>query len=222
MLKLLVGNKNYSSWSLRPWILLRYFEIPFDEQYVSLNDPDFATVVGKYSGALRVPVLVDDGFAVWDSIAICEYVAERHPELAIWPHDRRNRAQARSISAEMHSGFNAFRAHWPMNIRASLPGHPPEEGPVARDFERICAIWTTALERSRGPFLFGEFCAADAMYAPVASRFATYHATLSPTLLAYRDRLLATDAMQEWTSAALAESEILADDEPYGAPAGRP
>ena len=221
MLKLLVGNKNYSSWSLRPWILLRHFNIPVEEQYVSLNDPDFAKVVGRYSPALRVPVLVDDGFAVWDSIAICEYVAERHPELAIWPRERRDRAIARSISAEMHSGFNAFRAHWPMNIRASLPGHPPQ-GVAAREFESICAIWTIALERSRGPFLFGEFSAADAMYAPVVSRFVTYHATLPPALLAYRDRLLATDAMQEWTAASLAESEILLDDEPYGALAGRP
>jgi glutathione S-transferase len=221
MLKLLIGNKNYSSWSLRPWILLRQFNIPFEEQYVSLHDPDFATIVGKYSPALRVPVLVDDNFAVWDSIAICEYVAERYPEFAIWPRDRRDRAQARSISAEMHAGFNAFRAHWPMNIRASLPGHPPV-GQVTPEFERICEIWTTALERSRGPFLFGEFSAADAMYAPVASRFATYHVTLAPALLAYRDRVLATHAMQEWIEGALGESEVLLDDEPYSAPSGRP
>jgi glutathione S-transferase len=221
MLKLLVGNKNYSSWSLRPWILLRQFNIPFEEQWVSLADPDFAQLVGKYSPALRVPVLVDDGFAVWDSIAICEYVAERHPEMAIWPRDRRDRAHARSVSAEMHAGFNAFRAHWPMNVRASLPGHPPDAA-VKVDFERICAIWTTALERSRGPFLFGEFSAADAMYAPVASRFVTYHVPLPGPLLAYRDRILATDAMQEWTRAARAETEVLPDDEPYSVPAGQP
>jgi len=219
VLKLLIGNKNYSSWSLRPWILLRHFDIPFEELYISLNAANFADVVGRYNPALRVPVLIDGELAIWESIAICEYIAERFPQHAIWPRDARWRAQARVVSAEMHAGFAALRNHWPMNIRAILPGHGPE-GQVKRDFERIAAIWHLALAESGGPFLFGEFSAADAMYAPVVTRFATYQVDLDFELQRYCDTVLGTPAMIQWSEAARAESEVLNDEghEPYASP----
>src|SRR5438876_12308414 len=179
-MQLYIGNKNYSSWSLRAWLLLRQAGIAFDEVPLRLSfngDSDFKRALAAVSPAGRVPVLVDDGFAVWDTLAIAEYLAERHPEKQLWPADRLQRARARSLCAEMHSGFGALRNRCPMNIEASLPevgARAEREWPdVMADLRRIDAMWSEQLAASGGPFLFGAFGAVDAFYAPVCSRITT-------------------------------------------------
>ncbi len=214
MLRLVIGNKNYSSWSLRPWLLLQGLGIPFEEITLKLDTPEFAREIKRYSPAGRVPVLLDGELAVWDSLAITEYLAEKFPDLSVWPSDPAARARARSVCAEMHSGFASLRSALPMNVRASLPGCGWSMA-VQADVDRITGIWTDLLERSGGPFLFGKFGAADAFYAPVASRSATYALKLAPEALAYRDRILAMPAMQQWCAAGRAEAEFLIHDEPY-------
>ena len=224
-LELYIGNKNYSSWSLRPWLLLTQAGIPFREVMVRFDsfgaDSAFKATVGRISPVGKVPVLVDDGFAVWDTLAIAEYVAERFPEKHLWPADARQRARARSVCAEMHSGFTALRNHCPMNIEAALPEVGRivwrDQAGVRADLARIEAIWTELLATHGGPMLFGDFGIADAYYAPVCSRIRTYALPVSPTVAAYVDRVHALPAMQAWTADALAEHDFIDFDEPYRA-----
>jgi len=216
MYTLIIGNKNYSSWSLRPWIALRAAGIPFTEQKLGFFTEEFSRRVGAVSPAGLVPVLLDGEFAIWDTLAICEYLAERHPEARLWPQDTRARARARSLAAQMHSGFGAMRQALPMNVEAHLPGI---DFPAAaqQDIARLQAIWrdTRAAFGQGGPFLFGEFSIADAFFAPVVSRFTTYGIAASGPVRDYMDAVLALPAMQEWTRDALAEATFVPEDEPY-------
>ena len=222
-MQLYIGNKNYSSWSLRAWLLLRHAGIPFTERQLRLDwnhDSSFKRTLLAIAPSGRVPLLVeDDGFAVWDSLAIAETVAELHPEKRLWPADRRERARARSLCAEMHSGFAALRNRCPMNIEASLPEvgrRVATEWPdVAADLQRIDAMWSEQLQASGGPFLFGEFGIVDAYFAPVCSRVRTYALPLGSAPLAYVKRVHALPAMREWCAAALDEHDFIEDDEPY-------
>jgi glutathione S-transferase len=222
-MKLYIGNKNYSSWSLRPWLALRQLGIPFEEVKLRLNFGEgspFKIALGQLGTAGKVPVLVeDDGFAVWDTLAIVEYAAERFPQAGLWPADARQRARARSLCAEMHSGFGALRSHCPMNIEASLPEVGARlwdtEADLRRDVARVEQLWSETLQRSGGPFLFGAFSAADAFFAPVCTRLRTYGLPTSAATQAYVDRIYALPAMQEWIKDALAEHDFLDFDEPY-------
>lgn len=205
---LVVGNKNYSSWSLRAWLAMKVLGLPFREVRIPLYGPESKRALLEYSPAGKVPCLVDGEVHVWDSLAILEYLAERHP--ALWPADAALRARARSISAEMHSGFPNLRQHMCMNIRKRHPGkgRTPE---VLAEIARIVALWSEA----RGPFLFGAFGAADAMYAPVVLRFRTYAVELPPVCRAYADAVLALPALQEWMRDAERETESLPQFELY-------
>ncbi|HEY8118761.1 MAG TPA: glutathione S-transferase family protein [Methylophilaceae bacterium] len=214
--KLIIGNKNYSSWSLRAWLLLKQAGIAFEEQPISLLDQNFKPTVLQHSPAGKVPVLVDGAVNVWDSLAICEYIAERHPELKLWPQAAGERAMARSICAEMHSGFMSLRNLMPMNCRKRFPGkgHTPE---VMQDIVRILSIWQDCRGRFKqaGPFLFGHFTIADAFYAPVALRFRTYAVDLPADAKAYAETILALPVMQEWLAAAEVEGQTIDRFEPY-------
>lgn len=207
MFDLYIGNKNYSSWSLRPWLLMKHFGIPFTEHLVSVAGREYNPALKPIAGNARVPCLHVAGFQIWESIAIAEFLAERHP--AMWPADERARARARSISAEMHAGFVRLRTAMPMNLKFKLRGRPaaPE---VQRDIDRIIEIWEEARNRfavGAGPYLFGNFSVADAMFAPVVWRFQTYNVSMPPVAAAYRDTMLAHPAMIEWYEAALEETE---------------
>ena len=197
---LVIGNKNYSSWSLRPWIAMKALGIAFDEKRIPLYDPAAKGEILKHSPSGKVPCLVDGGLAVWDSLAILEYLAEGHPQL--WPAARGERARARALAAEMHSGFTHLRHHMGMNVRKRYPGRgrTPE---VLEEIKRIDAIWSQA----KGPFLFGAFGAADAMYAPVVLRFRTYEVRVSNR--GYAEAVLALPAMREWIEAAEREPESI-------------
>lgn len=214
-MKLIVGNKNYSSWSLRPWLAMKVADIAFTEQRIALYGPGSKEQILAFSPAGKVPCLMDGGLAIWDSLAICEYLAEKTPSL--WPADRAARAVARSVSAEMHAGFQNLRSHMSMNIRKRYPdkGRTPE---VLADIGRIVAMWADCRARfgKEGPFLFGRFSIADAMYAPVVLRFRTYAVELPAACQAYADAIVALPAMQEWIEAAKAETEFLPQFEPYG------
>ena len=221
-MQLYIGNKNYSSWSLRPWLLLTHEGIPFEEVRLRLSFDDgspFKNALAAVTPSGRVPVLVDEGLAVWDTLAIAEYLAEKHTARPLWPAQAQQRARARSLCAEMHSGFGALRNACPMNIEASLPEvgrRVATEWPdVAADLRRIDAMWSEQLEASRGPFLFGEFGIVDAYYAPVCSRVRTYALPLGAAALAYVERIHALPAMREWCAAARDEHDFIADDEPY-------
>lgn len=215
-MKLVIGNKKYSSWSLRPWLLLREAGIPFEEIPVRLSTPEFDAEIRKHSPAGKVPVLIDGDVHVWDSLAISEYVAERFPGKQLWPADTAARAHARSICAEMHSGFPHVRSQLPMNCTAVLPGMGWNTS-VQRDVDRIAAIWSDLRARhgGKGPFLFGTFTVADAFYAPVVSRFATYGIHLPDDAKAYADFILSLPSMQAWVAAAREERDFLLADEPY-------
>ncbi|CAG2126802.1 glutathione S-transferase family protein [Cupriavidus plantarum] len=215
-MKLVIGNKKYSSWSLRPWLLLRQAGIAFEEINVRLSTPEFATEIRKHSPSGKVPVLIDGDLHVWDSLAISEYVAERFPEKQLWPADAAARAHARSVCAEMHAGFQQVRNQLPMNVTAVLPGMGWNTA-VQRDVDRIAAIWSELRARhgDKGPFLFGTFTVADAFYAPVVSRFATYGIHLPDDAKAYADFILSLPSMQEWVTAAREERDFLLADEPY-------
>jgi glutathione S-transferase len=224
-MQLYIGNKNYSSWSMRPWTLMRHYEIPFDEVMVRFDDfhaPDpspFKQRVAEVSPAARVPVLVDDGFAVWDTLAIAEYLAERFAQHPLWPREPKARARARSLCAEMHAGFSALRSHCPQNLEASLPQIGQrvlrEQSAVQADLQRLQAMWSDALRASGGPFLFGEFGIADAYFAPVAGRIRTYALPVSDTVQRYIERLWASPGVAAWVREALAERDFLAFEEPY-------
>ncbi len=215
---LIIGNKNYSSWSLRPWLLLKHAGIPFSERYIPLYVGDWREQVLKYSPSGKVPALQHGAVRIWDSLAICEYLAERFPEKQLWPADVAARAEARSVSAEMHSSFQALRQNMFMNIRRRMPtrGRIPE---VAADIERITAIWNDCRARhaADGPFLFGRFCIADAMYAPVALRFQTYQVAVNGAAGEYMRMLLALPAVREWVAAAHTETEKILHYEPADA-----
>ena len=208
---LVIGNKNYSSWSLRPWLLLRQAQIDFEEIRINLGAPDVREQILRYSPSGRVPVLIDGVVTVWDSLAIGEYLAERHPQLHLWPSGVEARAAARAVSAEMHSGFTSLRENMTLNCRKLLPGKGRAPG-VVEDIARITALWTDCRQRfgQDGEFLFGRFSIADAMYAPVALRFRTYAVELDPVCAAYVQTLLQLPAMQDWVAQAKAETEVLA------------
>ena len=215
---LVIGNKVHSSWSLRPWILTRELGIAFDEVLIPFSNPfhspEWKAQVRQYSPAAKVPALVDGAVAVWESLAILEYVAEIRPDLPVWPRDAVARAMARSISAEMHAGFGALRSACPMNLGKKY-AEKDRGAEVAQDVARIGEIWRTARERfgAGGPFLFGAFGAADAMYAPVVTRLDTYSIPVDPLCRAYMDAVLGTAAFQDWRAAALAETWIVPEDE---------
>lgn len=208
-LVLVIGNKAYSSWSLRPWLLMKQAGIAFEEIRLSLYAEGAKQKLLEHSAAGKVPVLKDGDLTVWDSLAICEYLAERYPEKQLWPAQPAARARARSISAEMHSGFTNLRNQMPMNVRREIPGRArtPE---VAADVARIETIWDECRSRhgTDGPFLFGAFCIADAMYAPVASRFRTYGVALAGAGAQYAAAIHALPAMREWIAGAHAEAEV--------------
>lgn len=210
--KLYIGNRNYSSWSLRPWFLMAEAGIDFDDERIPLNTREFEERIGAISPARRVPVLVLDGRSVWDSLAIAETVAERWPEKNLWPADPDLRAHARSISAEMHSGFAALRSAMPMNCRA-MGRKVPLTPELKSDIERIFAIWSDCGERSGGGWLYGGFGIPDAMYAPIVLRFRTYGIDVPQSARSYAERVLASKAMQRWLAAAESETEVLAMDE---------
>lgn len=217
MYTLLIGNKNYSSWSLRPWLALSATGIPFKEEKLTLFTPEFAARLAPITPAGTVPVLLDGDFAIWDSLAICEYVAERHPQARLWPVDPQARARARALAAHMHSGFSDLRNVLPMNVEALLPG--VDITPAAQqDISRVQAIWqdTRAEYGQGGPFLFGGFTIADAFFAPVVSRFITYGVTAAAgPVRDYMDAMLSLPAMQAWIRDAKAEGIFLPPDEPY-------
>ncbi len=209
-LTLLMGNKAYSSWSLRPWLALKQAGLPFGEIVVPLRQPDTAARILAHSPSGRLPCLLDGDRTVWDSLAICEYVAELAPAAGLWPADPHARAVARSVSAEMHSGFTALRYSMSMDLKRDRSGEgmTPE---TAADIARIEALWADTRARfgSAGPFLFGAFTIADAMYAPVVTRFATYGVAVGAESRAYMDAVLALPAMQDWTADARAEPWVL-------------
>ena len=210
-LKLVIGNKNYSSWSMRPWLALRANNIPFEEVFISLytGAADKERIL-NFSRAGKVPILVDGDVAIWDSLAIIEYVAERFPERRLWPEHSAHRAHARAISAEMHSGFAALRNECGMNLHR--PVRAIELSDEARaNVARIEEIWAECRKRygQSGPFLFGSFGAADAMFAPVVHRFRTYAVAVSKETQAYMDTMMALPAFAEWTTAGLAETIVI-------------
>ena len=214
-LTLVIGNKNYSSWSLRPWIAMRHAGIPFEERLLLLFDENWKESVAKVSPSGRVPVLLHDEHAVWETLAILEYVNELFPDAGLWPKDRHARAHARAIANEMHAGFTALRTHMPMNLRrGDLKGKGRGPG-VDDDIARICAIWRDCRARwgKGGDFLFGTFCAADAMFAPVVTRLDTYGVALDEICTAYSRAVLNLPAFAEWREAALQEPWIVAEDE---------
>lgn len=213
---LIVGNRNYSSWSLRAHMALAMADIPFEEKLVRLFVPSFAPALAKYKVAGKVPVLVHNGHAVWDTLAIIEYAAELWPSKLIWPRNRKARALARSISAEMHSSFQALRNACPMNLRR--PSKLPPGGisdSVAKDIARIETIWAQCRKAhgKGGPFLFGKFTAADAMFAPVAARIDTFTIPVSKASRAYVEAILATASYQQWRKDAAKETWIIEEDE---------
>jgi glutathione S-transferase len=223
-MQLYIGNKNYSSWSMRPWVLLRQFGIPFDEVMVRFDSFDagsvFKTTLASLSPTGKVPLLVDDdGLVVWDTLAMAEYLAERHPERALWPRDARRRARARSLCAEMHSGFTGMRSACPMNIEASLPEIGAlvlaEQAAVQADLDRLVAMWSEALVDNGGPFLFGTFTIADAYFAPVVARLRTYALPVPPRVAEWMAQVWAAPGVAAWVAEALAEQDFLDFEEPY-------
>jgi glutathione S-transferase len=211
-MKLIFANRNYSSWSLRAWLPLRHFGIPFEEELVLLSGPGWREAIRKKSPSGRVPVLIDDDVVVPETIAIIEYLHDKYPAKGIWPSNRRQRAVARSVSAEMHGGFATLRNAAPMNLRASHPGRVDPDV-VAADLRRIERIWGDLTDESGGPYLFGKFSGADAMFAPVATRIRTYHLPVSDAAMEYVEAIYALPAFQEWLAAAIKEPWIVDADE---------
>jgi glutathione S-transferase len=222
-MQLYIGNKNYSSWSMRPWVLMKQAGIPFEEVKIRFDaftpGSAFKTGLARHTPAGLVPVLVDDGFAVWDTLAIAEYLAESFPALQLWPADARARARARSVCAEMHAGFAALRGAFGMNIEASLPEVGErvlrEQPQVRADVERIVQIWSELLGEHGGPLLFGAFGIADAFFAPVVTRFVTYGVPAPAPIAGYIDRVLALPGVAAWRRDALAEQDFLPFEEEY-------
>ncbi len=223
MTKLYIGNKNYSSWSMRPWVLLKQANIPFEEVRVRFDsfDPgsDFKRAMGPVSPTGKVPVLVDGDLIVWDTLAIAEFVAETWPDKQLWPQDAKARARARSVCAEMHSGFTALRSHCPMNIEANLAQTGAliwrDQAGVRADVQRLVEMWSALLEEHGGPLLFGKFSVADAYFAPVCMRLHTYGLPVPAPIQAYVDRVRALPGVKAWIDEALAEKDFLDFEEPY-------
>ena len=222
MRQLVIGNKNYSSWSMRPWVLMKQLGIPFEERKLRFDFTEgsaFRQAVAQVSPAGLVPVLLDEGLVVWDTLAIAETLHETFPEAGIWPADRVRRARARSVCAEMHAGFGALRSHCPMNIEARLPEVGArvwaEQAAVRANVARIEALWADALAAHGGPFLFGEFSAADAYYAPVCMRLLGYALPVSALSQAYMARVAAAPGVAAWIQDACAEQDFLDFEEPY-------
>ena len=221
-MQLVIGNKNYSSWSMRPWVLMRQLGLHFEEVKLRFDfgpHSAFRRAVAHYSPVGLVPVLLDDEFAVWDSLAIIEYLHDKFPGRGIWPDDIRKRARARCLAAEVHAGFGPLRSHCPMNIEVHLPEVGArlwaEQPTVRANVERIEVMWAQALLDSGGPFLFGEFGAVDAMYAPVCMRLRSYALPMSPSVKAYVERVSAAPGVAAWIADALAEHDFVEEDEPY-------
>ena len=223
MIELYIGNKNYSSWSMRPWVLLRQAGIAFEEILVRFDgfsaDSQFKKRVAAINPVGRVPVLVHEGLVVWDTLAIAEYVAEQFPEKKLWPADRAARARARSICAEMHSGFLALRSACPMNIEAHLPEVGAlalrDQPAVRADLDRLVSMWSGLLAEHGGPMLFGPFNVADAYFAPVLMRIRTYGLPVPPDVQAYMERVCALPGVKAWIDGALAERDFIDFEEPY-------
>lgn len=209
---LVIGNRNYSSWSLRAWLALKTGGVAFEDVRIVLDQPTTKAEILARSPSGKVPCLIDDELVVWDSLAICETANERYVGGALWPAAADTRAHARAVTAEMHSGFAALRTHMPMDIRSRNHQRGAAallRADVAVDVARILAIWADCLSRSGGPLLYGGFTIADAFYAPVVTRFRTYGVALEPALAAYADRVLTLPAMQQWVEAAHAETEVI-------------
>ena len=223
MLKLYIGNKNYSSWSMRPWVLLKQSNIPFEEVMVRFDSFEagsrFKATILAIHPAGKVPALVDGDLVVGDTLAIAEYLAEQFPEQKLWPTDKAARARARSVCADMHSGFTALRSHCPMNIEASLADTGAllwRDQPALRaDVARLVALWDGLLNAHGGPMLFGEFCIADDYFAPVCMRLTTYALPVPPSIAAYVARVSALPGVKAWIDAALKEQDFLDFEEPY-------
>ena len=223
MLKLFIGNKNYSSWSMRPWVLLKQAGIPFEEVKVRFDSFDasstFKKTLAGVTPTAKVPVLQDGDLAIWDTLAIAEYVAEQFPDKQLWPAERVARARARSICAEMHSGFTGLRGNCPMNIEAHLPDTGAliwrDKPAVRSDLERIISMWSALLQEHGGPMLFGAFTVADAYFAPVCMRIQTYALPVPPVVQAYIDRVCALPGVKAWIDDARAEQDFLDFEEPY-------
>jgi glutathione S-transferase len=215
-MKLVIGNKNYSSWSFRPWIAMTALGIPFEEILIPfgtpLGNPDFKARLAAYTPTGLVPVLIDGDVHVWETLAIMEYLAEKCPDKQLWPADRQARAHARAIASEMHAGFSALRGECPMNIRRPVRERAISDAAQA-NVNRIDEIWSGCRAKYGGPFLFGAFCAADAMYAPVVARLNTYRIIVGREARAYMDAMMALPAWGEWREGALAESWIVPEDE---------
>lgn len=229
-LQLYIGNKNYSSWSMRPWVLMKQADIPFQEVMVRFDsfapDSAFKKTLQGVSPVGKVPVLLDDGFAVWDTLAIAEYLAERFPDKALWPAEAKARARARSVCAELHSGFSALRTHCPMNIEASLPDTGRliwrDQAGVRADMARLCGLWAELLAEQpprmpdgSAPLLFGAFSIADAFYAPICMRLKTYGLPLPADMATYVERVSALPGVRAWIDAARQEHDFLDFEEPY-------
>lgn len=223
MLKLYIGNKNYSSWSMRPWVLLRQAGIMFEEVRVRFDSFDagssFKRTMGAVSPTGKVPALVDGDLVVWDTLAIAEYAAETHPDKHLWPQDKAARARARSVVAEMHSGFTALRSACPMNIEADLAQTGAliwrDQAGVRADVQRLIDMWSALLQEHGGPMLFGDFSIADAFYAPVCMRLHNYGLPLPEPIAAYVQRVRELPGVQAWIDEALAEKDFLDFEEPY-------
>ena len=215
-MKLVIGNKNYSSWSFRPWIAMKALGIPFEEILVPfgspLGNPEFKQRLAAYTPAGLVPVLIDGETHVWETLAILEYLAEKYPDKGLWPKDAKLRAQARVLASEMHAGFGALRGECPMNIRRPMRTRELSAAAQA-NVARIDTMWTDCRARHGGPFLFGKFCAADAMYAPVVARLNTYGIKVGREALGYMEAMMALPAWAEWRAAALQETWIVPEDE---------
>ena len=211
-MKLLIGNRNYSTWSLRPWLVLRHFDLPFEDEVLQLSGEGWRENLVARSPTGKVPVLIDGDLVLPETIAIIEYLAESFPEKLIWPADHIDRALARAAAAEMHAGFAALRSHAPMNLRASHPGKVDTDA-VRKDLQRVEQLWGDLLARSGGPYLFGAFSAADAMFAPLATRLRTYALPVSDTAAGYVESIYALPAFQDWLAMALHEPWIVDDDE---------
>ncbi|MCX7239719.1 MAG: glutathione S-transferase family protein [Burkholderiales bacterium] len=228
MMKLYIGNKNYSSWSMRPWVLMTQADIDFEEVALRFDDftdastydqSKFKRTLSTVTPTGKVPVLVDGDLVVWDTLAIAEYLAERFPEKHLWPQERAARARARSICAEMHSGFGALRTHCPMNVEARLQSMGAliwrDKGGVRADVERLQDMWCALLQEHGGPMLFGAFSIADAYFAPMCSRIKTYGLPMNDVAGAYVNRVHALPGMKAWVEDALAERDFLDFEEPY-------
>lgn len=223
MLKLYIGNKNYSSWSMRPWVLLKQSNIPFEEVMVRFDsfdaDSRFKTTIQAVNPTGKVPALVDGDLVVGDTLAIAEYLAEQFPEKKLWPADKAARARARSVCADMHSGFTGLRSNCPMNIEADLAQTGAllwRDKPALRaDVARLVALWDGLLSEYGGPMLFGEFCIADAFFAPVCMRLSNYALPVPPSISAYVARVKALPGVKAWMDGALAEQDFLDFEEPY-------